>query len=403
MKFNQITTFLQKVAPLVPLSKEELDLLSTPQNILTADLEVNGKTYPAYRVQFNNARGPYKGGIRFHPEVDLDEVKSLAFWMAVKTATANIPLGGGKGGVTVNPKDLTSEELEQLSRAFVKAFYQHLGSDKDIPAPDVYTTPQIMSWMLDEFETLTGKKDPGMITGKPLDNGGSLVRGIATALGGVYILEDAVKKLNLDSKTVAIQGFGNAGMTAAQLLTERGYKIVAVSDSKGAIHNEAGLDIAEVIKVKNELKSVTKYSDANIITNTELLELDVSILLPSALSNAITKENASNVKAKIILELANGPTTSEADVILHANHQLVIPDILANAGGVTVSCFEWQQNVSGEKWDEETIKTKLRGKLIPAFNQIWDLYQGNEHDFRTNAYILALRKIIQAEKERGRI
>ncbi|MBU0460336.1 MAG: Glu/Leu/Phe/Val dehydrogenase [Nanoarchaeota archaeon] len=412
-----IIHFRKKIAGLAGLNETEIQLLLTPNHIHKAELEVNGKTYPAFRVQHNNARGPYKGGIRFHPQVNEDEVKALAFWMSLKTAVADLPLGGSKGGVTVNPKELPIEELEELSRSYIRAFYQHLGSAQDIPAPDVYTTPQIMSWMLDEYEKLTGKKDPGMITGKPLENGGSLVRDIATALGGVYVLEEAIQKLSLSGKRVAIQGFGNAGMNIAKLLFDQGYKILAVSDSKGGVYNEKGLDPYQAENIKKaggllgcyclgsvcSIKDVPSEGFCRGITNEELLELPVDILIPSALSNQITVENAANIKAKIILELANGPTTPEADQILHTNNILVLPDILANAGGVTVSCFEWQQNLANEKWDEQTIKQKLKDKLVTAFNQIWTEYDQNEHDFRTNTYILAIKKILAAEKLKGRL
>ncbi|MBT4936185.1 Glu/Leu/Phe/Val dehydrogenase [Candidatus Woesearchaeota archaeon] len=403
MTFAAVMTFLKKISPLMNLGDKELEILSTPENVLQAELDVNGKKYPAYRVQFNSARGPYKGGIRYHPEVDLDEVKSLAFWMALKTAVADIPLGGGKGGITVNPKELSVSEIEELSRKFVRAFYEHLGPRKDIPAPDVYTTPQIMAWMRDEFEKITGESAPGMITGKPLELGGSLVRDIATALGGVYVLEEAMDKLSLKEKTVAIQGFGNAGMNAAKLLIERGFTIVAVSDSKGGIYNKEGVDIDAVINTKKESGSVIHYSNAEKITNEQLLSIGCAVLVPSALSDAITKDNASNVKAKIIVELANGPTTTEADEILHSKNVLVLPDILANAGGVTVSYFEWVQNNTNDYWDEELIKTRLKEKMVTAFNGIWQLYSQNDHDFRTNTYMIAITKILTAERLRGRI
>ena len=403
MKFSTIIDFLERIAPLAGLSKEEVKLLETPQNVLEAELEVSGKKYPAYRVQFNNARGPYKGGIRYHPEVDLDEVKALAFWMSLKTAVADIPLGGGKGGVTVNPKELSIKEIEELSRKFVRAFHEHIGPDKDIPAPDVYTNPQIMGWMRDEFEKITGKSSPGVITGKPLDQGGSQVRDIATALGGVYILEEAVKKIHLGSKRVAIQGFGNAGQNMAKLLHERGYKIVAVSDSKSGIYSAKGLDIQEVVKVKTETKSVVNVSGVDVINNEALLIVDCDILIPSALSSVITKENADRIQAKIVLELANGPTTSEADDILYKKDIFVIPDVLANSGGVTVSCFEWQQNLSHESWSAEVVREKLKSKMIVAFNALWGVYDGKDYNFRTAAYIHALKKIVAAEKERGRL
>ena len=402
MTFDQIINFLQKIAPLANLSPEELHLLSTPRKILQAELLVKGKKYPACRVQFNNARGPTKGGIRFHPEVNLDEVKSLAFWMVLKCSVVDIPFGGAKGGVTVNPKELSQEELQELSRAYIRAFYQDLGPQKDIPAPDVYTNGQIIAWMLDEYENLTGQHAFGMITGKPLELGGSKVRDIATALGGVYVLEEAIKRLNLKDKKVVIQGFGNAGMNMAKLLFGRGYHVVAVSDSKGGVYDPGGLNITELIKTKESTDSVSNHN-AKKITNDELLALECSILIPSALSGAITNANAHNIKAKIVLELANGPTTPEADEILHQNKILVLPDVLANSGGVTVSYFEWVQNNYGYYWDEDIIKQRLKEKMVTAFAKIWEKYELSNCDFRTNAYILTLNKILEAEKLRGRI
>jgi glutamate dehydrogenase (NAD(P)+) len=400
MAFDDIINFLEKISKIINLTDKELELLKTPENILQAELNVNGKTYPAFRVQYNGSRGPYKGGIRFHPQVNLDEVKSLAFWMSLKTAVADLPLGGGKGGVRVNPKELSPAELEELSRSFVRAFYNHLGSDKDIPAPDVYTNAQIMAWMLDEYEKQVGHPDPGMITGKPLDKCGSLVRDIATALGGVYVLEEAVKKLSMSGKKVAIQGFGNAGMNVAKLLSQRGFMIVAVSDSKGGIYDAKGLDLDKVIEVKKSLGSVVHLDNVEKVSNEEILVVPCDILIPSALSGVLTRSNSSRVNAKIVLELANGPTTAEADLILHKKQVLVLPDILANAGGVTVSCFEWQQNVRGEKWDEDSIKTKLKEKMVSSFEQLWEAYSGSERDFRTATYIHAIRKILDAEKRK---
>ena len=403
MTFDKIKQFLEKIAPLAGVDENQLKILETPNQMLQAELDVNGKKYSAFRVQHNNSRGPYKGGIRFHPGVDLDEVQSLAFWMSLKTAVADVPLGGGKGGITVNPKELSSDEIQELSRQWVRSFYKHIGPTKDIPAPDVYTTPQIMAWMKDEYETLIGESAPGVITGKPLAVGGSLVRDIATALGGVYVLEEAIGKINLTEKTVAIQGFGNAGMNAAKLLVEHGYKIVAVSDSKGGIYNASGLDINSVIEVKSSTKSVVNYSDAEKISNEDLLKLDVSVLVPSALENVITAENAAEIKAKIILELANGPTTPEADEILHQKGVLVLPDILANAGGVTVSYFEWIQNNTGLYWKADEVKERLKEKMIVAFESIWEAYSGKEYDFRTATYILAIKRILEAEKLCGRV
>ncbi len=406
MSFNQIKEFIQTIAPVAGLSTADITLLETPNQIHKAELKVNGKKYPAYRVQFNDARGPYKGGIRFHPEVSEDEVKSLAFWMTLKTAVADIPLGGAKGGVTVDPKTLSVKELQELSRAYVRAFADHLGSNIDIPAPDVYTTGQIMAWMLDEYEKQKGFHDPGMITGKPLELGGSLVRDIATALGGVYVLEEAIKKLKLKGKRVAIQGFGNAGMNAAQLLVSGGYTIVAVSDSQGGIFESHGLTINEVIEIKTKTGSVINHADGKKIikiTNEELLICDCDILVPSALSGVITEKNAAAVKAKIVLELANGPTTPGADQILHRNRVLVLPDILANAGGVTVSYFEWVQNKYNYYWKEEKVRDCLKEKMITAFSKLWSSYEGKQYDFRTATYIHAVKKVLAAERLRGRV
>lgn len=400
MSFSEVKKFLEKIAPLAKLSKKEITALETPNKILKAELTVNGKKYPAFRVQFNNARGPYKGGIRYHPEVSEDEVKSLAFWMTIKTAVTDLPFGGGKGGVMVDPKKLSKKDLEELSRAYVRAFYKNLGPDTDIPAPDVYTTPEIMGWMLDEFQKLTGKKAPAFITGKPLELGGSKVRDIATALGGVYVLEEAVKKLGLKEKKVAIQGFGNAGMNMALLLSEKKYTIVAISDSKGAVYDPKGLNVQEVIKAKNSTGSVTGYQKAQKISNEELLESNCSILIPSALSGVITTGNAQKIKAKIVLELANGPTTPEADEILSTRKVLVLPDILANAGGVTVSYFEWVQNKKKKSWSEQEVKKKLQEKMISAFSQIWKEFSDGKKSFRTAAYVLALKKIVAAEKNK---
>ncbi|MBI2573528.1 Glu/Leu/Phe/Val dehydrogenase [Candidatus Woesearchaeota archaeon] len=400
MTFNSIQTFLERIAPLANITPQELQQLQTPVRELSAQLHVRGKTYPAYRVQFNNARGPFKGGIRFHPEVELDEVKSLAFWMGIKTAVADVPYGGGKGGVTVDPKTLSKEELQELSRAYVKAFYQHLGPTKDIPAPDVYTTPQIMAWMLDEYETLTQQSAPGFITGKPLELGGSKVRDIATALGGIYILEEALHKLNLKDKTAVVQGFGNAGMNAAKLLAEHGFKVVAVSDSKGAIYNQNGINISDLIAIKDKTDMVTSYANAQKITPAELLALPCTVLVPAALSGAITKDNAAEINAKIILELANGPTTPQADVLLHARKILVLPDILANSGGVTVSYFEWVQNNMGYYWTDVEVREKLKDKMVTAFNNLWPDYHKGPHDMRTIAYVHAIKKIVGAQRLR---
>jgi len=403
--FHNILQKLEEIKPLMNLTNRELALLKKPARIHKANLKVGNKTYAAFRIQYNDARGPTKGGIRYHPNVSEDEVKALSFWMTLKCAVVNIPYGGAKGGVVVDPKKLSPEELEQLSRAYVKAFHEHLGAWKDIPAPDVYTDAQIMAWMLDEFEKITKRHEPGFITGKPLELGGSLIRDIATAQGGAFVLRELAKKSDLQpAKTrVAIQGFGNAGLNMAKILSQWSYKIVAVSDSKGAIYNKKGLDIDDVIKHKDHAGSVIGFNGADSLSNKELLELDCDILIPAALENQITKANAHEIKAKIVLELANGPTTPDADKILFKKGITVVPDILANAGGVTVSYFEWVQNVSGYYWEAPEVLQKLEKAMISAFNELFEEYKERRCDMRTAAYILALDKVLKAERLRGTI
>lgn len=406
--FENVKKQLEKIDSILNLTDKEKEILTTPNNIVDKKFKVkmdNGKEkeFQGYRVQFNDARGPYKGGIRFHPKADLSEVKSLAFWMALKTAVVNIPLGGGKGGVVVNSKELSNKELEKLSRAFIRAIHEYIGPMKDIPAPDMYTTPQIMVWMLDEFEKIEKKHVPGMITGKPLELGGSEGRYFSTSQGGAYVLRELMnlQKKNPKHTTVAIQGFGNVGSLMAKILSEWGYKVVAVSDSKGGTYNEKGLDIKELIEYKSKKKSVKSF--ANEISNEALLELDVDVLVPAALENQITKENAGNIKAKIIVELANGPITPEADTILEKNKIFVLPDILANAGGVTVSYFEWSQNRYGCLWTEEEVLERLEKIMIKSFNDVFETSQEYKTSMRNGAYILAISRILKAEKLRGRI
>ena len=415
MTFESIKSFLKKVGPLAGLPPEEWQQLEKPDRVLKAELRVGGKKYPAYRVQYNQARGPYKGGIRFHPQVSQDEVVSLAFWMTLKTAVADLPFGGGKGGVQVDPKRLSLREIEELSRAYIRAFYKYLGPQQDIPAPDVYTTPQIMAWMRNEYEKLTGKPAPGVITGKPPEYGGSLVRDIATALGGVYVLEEVLRKVPLKGKRIAIQGFGNAGMNIAKLLYGRGYTVVAISDSKGGGYNQDGLDPKKAEEIKKgggmlgcyclgtvcQLEQIPLDGPCRHVSNEELLELPVDILIPAALENVIHSGNAAKIKATIILELANGPVTPEAAEILHKKRVIVVPDVLANAGGVAVSYFEWVQNNLGEQWSKQEVKQKLQQKMSKAFEQVWEEYiQLKRYDLRTAAYIVALKKIAAARKSK---
>jgi glutamate dehydrogenase (NAD(P)+) len=359
------------------------------------------RLFEGYRVQHSSARGPYKGGIRFHPDADIDEVRALALWMTIKTAVADIPMGGGKGGVVVDPATLSDGEIERLSRGFVRALWRDLGPDVDVPAPDVNTTPQIMAYMVDEYEKITGDRSRASFTGKPIDAGGSEGRGAATGLGGFYVFSALREKAGLPASVrVAVQGMGNVGGNAARIFKEHGHKIVAMSDSKGGIYAEEGLDPVAVEKYKEEHRSLRGFPGVREITNAELLELPVDVLVPAALENQLTGENADRVQAKLILELANGPTTPEADEALHAKGVKVIPDILANAGGVVVSTFEWQQNRGGERWSEAVVFDKLRDTLVPQAESIWQSAESRNVTLRTAAFLLALERLANVPKIR---
>lgn len=360
------------------------------------------KVFKGFRAQFNDARGPYKGGIRFHPAVTLDEMRALSAWMTFKTAVVNVPLGGAKGGVVVDPKSLSQRELEELARSYIRAIHKFIGPERDVPAPDVNTDSHIMAWMLDEYEKLAGRHVPGAITGKPLSLGGSQVRSYATAQGGAYILDAAAKKIGLPKGcTVAIQGFGNAGSHIAKILFRMGYKIVAVSDSHGTAVNCMGLDPQEVEKHKLKTGSVANYVGAEKIIGAHCFEQDADILIPAALEGTINKDNAHVIKAKVIIELANGPITPAADAILEKMGILVVPDILANAGGVTVSYFEQVQNAYGYYWSEKEVLNKLEAVMRKSFDEIWQLKEKHRTDMRTAAYILAVSRVAQAMRDRG--
>lgn len=362
------------------------------------------KVFKGFRVQYNDARGPAKGGIRFHPEETIDTVRALAAWMTWKTAVVDIPLGGGKGGIICNPKQMSPGELERLSRGYIRQVARILGPDKDVPAPDVYTNPQIMAWMMDEFETINAAHLPGVITGKPLPLGGSAGRGDATARGGIYCMREAAKVLgmNVRGATMAIQGYGNAGSFAHKLAAEiLGVKVVAVSDSKGGIFNPEGLDPAQVAAFKDETGSVVGFPGTRSITNEELLELDVDILVPAALEGVITEKNAGNVKARIVAELANGPTTPEADDILFRNGVYVIPDFLCNAGGVTVSYFEQVQNAYNFYWPLEEVHQRLDQKMTAAFHAVHEMAQKHKVNNRMGAYLVAVARVAEAVRLRG--
>jgi glutamate dehydrogenase (NAD(P)+) len=400
---------LDTAAAAMKLPKAMHEYLREPQRFMQVSIPVRmddgtTKTFQGFRCQYNDARGPTKGGIRYHPEETADTVRALAAWMTWKCAVADIPYGGGKGGVICDPKKMSAGELERLSRGWVRALHQIVGVTKDIPAPDVYTTPQIMAWMVDEMSVIRGANEPGFITGKPLPLGGSAGRGDATAKGGMYHLREAAKAIGLKLKgaTVAIQGYGNAGDFAHKLVTEMfGCKVVAVSDSKGGIHSNRGLDYAKVHEFKHKKGKLKNFPGAKAITNEELLELPVDILIPAGIENQITGGNAANVKAKIVLELANGPTTPEADVILHKNGVLDIPDFLANSGGVTVSYFEWVQNLYGYYWTPEEVYSKLDAKMTSAFHAVHGTSKSMKVDMRTAAYVVAVKRVAEAVQLRG--
>lgn len=374
---------------------ERFTEISIPVRMDDGSLEV----FTGFRCRYNTVRGPAKGGIRYHPQVTPAEVRALAFWMTFKCATVGIPFGGGKGGVIVDPRKLSEGELERLSRGYMRGLADVLGPDIDVPAPDVYTTAQIMGWMSDEFDVINRGRFPGVITGKPVALGGSLGRDDATARGGFACLKQLEAKRGWNPKdvTIAVQGFGNAGQHFARLTDEAGYKVVAVSDSRGGIHNADGLDVRAAIDVKND--SGRLPSQGKAISNAELLELDVDVLVPAALENAITKDNAPNVKAGVLIELANGPLTKEADEILAKSETLVVPDILANAGGVTVSYFEWTQNRSGYYWKLDTVHERLNEVMADAFNAVYDLMQSENIPMRTACYAHALNRLAEAMEQ----
>ena len=400
---------IDAAAELLELDDALHEILRWPLRELHVTLPVkmdNGttKVFQGFRVQYNDARGPCKGGIRFHSEETIDTVRALAAWMTWKTAVVDIPLGGGKGGVICDPKHMSNGELERLSRAYVRQVGRVLGLERDVPAPDVYTTPQIMAWMMDEYSFMQGYNEFGMITGKPLALGGSQGRDDATARGGLYCVREAGRALELplEGATAAIQGYGNAGTFAHALAMEMlGLQVIAVSDSRGGIYNERGLDYTAVMAHKRENGTVVGFPGADSITNHELLELPVTVLFPSALENVIRRENASRVRAKIIAELANGPTTPDADLILHENGVYVIPDFLCNAGGVTVSYFEMVQNAYDYYWDLAMVHERLDKKMTTAFRTVHHMAQEYQVHNRLAAHLVAIGRVAEAVRLRG--
>jgi glutamate dehydrogenase len=409
--FKNATKQLENAAKIIDIDDSILEILKHPKRIMTVNIPVkmdSGKVqvFKGYRSQYNDVLGPFKGGIRFHQDVNISEVKALSAWMTWKCSVVGIPFGGGKGGIIVDPKKLSQGELERLSRGYVQALRDFIGPEKDIPAPDVNTDPQIMAWMMDEFSRMHGYNVPGVVTGKPLEIGGARGRKFSTSQGGVYIFERAIQKLKMDPKDIkiAIQGFGNVGYFAAEILFALGYNVVAVSDSRGGIvledKNETTLNAKEIMKYKEATGSVVGYPGTREITNEELLELDVDVLMPAALENVITEKNADKIKAKLIVELANGPITPEADQKLEKKGVTVVPDILANAGGVIVSYFEWVQNLQNFYWSEKENIGKLKVIMEDSFDEVWNKKESCDCSFRLAAYALAVERVAKAEKIR---
>ena len=404
---------LERAARIAEIDPQAIEILKHPQRVIRVSIPVrmdNGsiKVFTGYRSQHNNALGPYKGGVRYHPNVTMDEVIALSMWMTWKVSLAGLPLGGGKGGVAVNPKELSKGELERLTRGYVRAIAPFIGPDVDVPAPDVGTDAQVMAWFLDEYEKVVRATRKGVVTSKPVELGGSLGRIYSTGYGVAVITREAVKEF-LEEKspeelTVAIQGYGNVGSYTAIFLHEMGFKIVAVSDSKGGIYSKDGLDPKKVLEHKKKTRSVVGYKEAKTITNKELLELDIDILIPAALENVITSENMKNIKAKLIVEGANGPTTPEAEEYLFKEKKsLVVPDFLANAGGVIVSFFEQVQNWTWTQWSEDEVKRRLEAQMITAFKKVVDEWNRLDKKvvLRDAAMSIAVRRVADAMKLRG--
>ncbi|MHC4327230.1 MAG: Glu/Leu/Phe/Val family dehydrogenase [Planctomycetota bacterium] len=415
--FQEAIGRLSEAARFADVDSEAVERLKHPKAILQVSVPLRMddgslQVFTGYRVRHEDTRGPTKGGIRYHPNVSLAEVKALAFWMTFKCAVVGIPFGGAKGGITVNPKELSRLELERLSRGFIRRIADFIGPDTDIPAPDVYTNEMVMGWMMDEYSKIRRSHTPGVITGKPIALGGSLGRREATGRGAFYCIKELEKqrKWNRSDIRVAVQGFGNVGQSVAGFLHADGYKVVAVSDSRGGIYNPDGFDIPSLIQFKNQTRevravyckgTVCEMVEADKLTNEELLELDVDILIPAALENQIHANNAASVKAKVIVEVANGPITTEGDRILQEGNKLIVPDILANAGGVTVSYFEWVQNKTGQYWDLEEVNSRLGKSMAREYNTVSALTQEKSIDMRTAAYVHALRRLGEAIESKG--
>jgi glutamate dehydrogenase (NADP+) len=416
--FSDATAVLTEALRYAEISPDTVELLRHPKSVLKVSIPVRRDdgtldTFPGYRVRYNDARGPTKGGIRFHPMVNVDEVQTLAFWMTIKTAIVDLPYGGGKGGVTVDPKTLSTHELERLSRGYIDAVADFIGPDVDIPAPDVYTNELIMGWMMDQYSIIRRRRTPDVITGKPVALGGSLGRASATGDGGFYVTRALMSRIlgaDCTQPTVAVQGFGNAGAVIAEQLHDLGCKVVAISDSKGGIYRPEGLHVPSVRRIKEESRqltaaycqgSVCDIQDYEPITQDDLLALDVDILVPAALENAITERNVESVRAKLIVELANGPISAEADQQLYKRGITVLPDVLANAGGVVVSYFEWVQNRQGFPWTAEQVDERLQARMVTEAERLWSAASERGISLRVAAYAQALERIGEAVDAKG--
>lgn len=415
--FTDASSRLERALKYVSISDDAIERLKYPKASLSVSIPVrmdNGtlRIFQGYRVRYDDTRGPGKGGVRYHPNVSIDEVQSLAFWMTFKCALLDLPFGGAKGGITLNPKELSKAELERLSRGYIEGIADFIGPDVDILAPDVYTNEMIMGWMMDQYSIIQRKISPAVVTGKPLTMGGSRGRDTATGTGAFHVIHSLLPKLDKKpaNTTVAVQGFGNAGAIVADLLAKAGYQVVAVSDSQGGIYREKGLDIASIRQYKQEHREITAiYCQDTVchivehdgISNEELLALDVDVLIPAALENQITAENADRVRAKYIFEVANGPTTSEADRILDSKGILVFPDILVNAGGVTVSYFEWVQNRSGLYWQLNEINERLKERMVTEAEKVWSFAQEFDTSLRNAAYAQAITRLGEALDAKG--
>lgn len=399
---------LRSVAEKIDLDPAVHEFLKHPKRALIVSVPIrhdNGETkvYMGCRVQHNDARGPYKGGIRYHPNVTVDEITALSMWMTWKCAVVDIPYGGAKGGVACNPKELSQKELESITRRFTTMLLEVIGPYRDVPAPDVYTDSQTMAWIMDTYSQYKGYRVPEVVTGKPINVGGAEGRNEATSLGVAFCIREAAKRLGMSLKgsSVAVQGFGNVGWNAADILHHMGCKIAAVSDTKGGIYNISGFNPQKVFEHKEKTGSVAHFSGAKDISNQELLELSCDIIVPAALENQITKANANNIKAKLVAEGANGPTTPDADKILEEKHILLIPDILANSGGVASSYFEWVQNLTREHWTAEEHNKKLEAKMVKAFNDVFEISRKQKTDMRNGALILGVGRVADAIKTLG--